>query len=127
MAEDTTLRGAEVAITGRVLSMSRAEAIDRLQEAGGTYARAGILHVHKNLSEIAQWLPGGERIIGRLETYASTLHTRLSDGGLAEPSGQRLTDSYAACEARRVAIFFPPCGKPLLAPNSLLICCQMWT
>jgi tetratricopeptide (TPR) repeat protein len=226
MSEETTLRGSEVAITGRLLSMSRAEAIGRLREAGGTYAREpgfstamlvageaigtltadgriprsletfrelkskgfgirlvgeseflrllgaqdeladltrlytaaqvsriaevplsevrgwvrrGLLQpvyqnnrlawfefkdivlarnlnrltssgvpasqIYKSLSEIALWLPDGERIIGRLETYARGLRVRLSDGGLADPSGQRLMDFHAAKEAGRVAIF----------------------
>jgi tetratricopeptide (TPR) repeat protein len=48
--------------------------------------------IHRSLSTIARWLPDGERILGRLEAYAAGLGVRLSDGGLAEPSGQRLMD-----------------------------------
>ena len=39
MSEELSLQGAEVAITGRLLSMSRAEAVERLREAGGTHVR----------------------------------------------------------------------------------------
>jgi tetratricopeptide (TPR) repeat protein len=226
MSDELSLQGAEVAITGRLLSMSRAEAVERLREAGGTHVRepgftttmllvgessgqltadgkisrslelfrelkgkgfgirliaesdflrllgaqeeledlsrlytaaqvsriaeaplsmvrgwirTGLLQparqnnrlawfefkdivlarnlyrltssgvpasqLQRNLSEIAQWLPDGERIIGRLETYARGLRVRLPDGGLAEPSGQRLMDFHGRGASRRVSLF----------------------
>ncbi len=68
--------------------------------------------IHRSLSEIARWLPDGERIIGRLEAYARGLRVRLPDGGLAEPSGQRLMDfqrsgrgDASLQEVRRVSVF----------------------
>ncbi len=67
--------------------------------------------IHRSLSEIARWLPDGERVIGRLEAYAQRLRVRLSDGSLAEPSGQRLMDFQGGgnpaggAGARRVASF----------------------
>ena len=230
MSDELSLQGAEVAITGRLLSMSRAEAVERLREAGGTHVRepgfsttmllvgessgqltpdgrisrslelfrelkgkgfgirligesdflrlldareeledlsrlytaaqvsriaevplsvvrgwvrTGLLQparqnnrlawfefkdivlarnlnrltssgvpasqLQKNLSEIGQWLPDGERIIGRLETYARGLHVRMPDGGLADPSGQRLMDFHGSGASRRVSFF--PAGK----------------
>jgi tetratricopeptide (TPR) repeat protein len=48
--------------------------------------------IHRSLSEIAGWLPQGDRILGQLEAYAAGLRLRLPDGGQAEPSGQRLMD-----------------------------------
>jgi len=48
--------------------------------------------IHRSLSEIARWLPDGERILGRLEAYATGLRLRLPDGSWVEPSGQRLMD-----------------------------------
>lgn len=56
--------------------------------------------VRQSLSEIAQWVPDGEQIAGRLEAYESGLRFRLSDGGWAEPSGQRLMDFDAESERR---------------------------
>ena len=68
--------------------------------------------IHKSLSDIARWLPDGDRIIGRLEAYARGLRVRLPDGGLAEPSGQRLMDFQRGArvdaghaETRRVSVF----------------------
>jgi tetratricopeptide (TPR) repeat protein len=46
----------------------------------------------RSLSDIATWLPDGERVIGRLEAYAQGLRVRLPDGSLADPTGQRLMD-----------------------------------
>ena len=48
--------------------------------------------IHRSLSQIARWLPDGERILGRLESYATGLRLRLPDGSWVEPSGQRLMD-----------------------------------
>jgi DNA-binding transcriptional MerR regulator len=48
--------------------------------------------IHRSLSEIARWLPDGDRILGRLEAYATGLRLRLPDGSWVEPSGQRLMD-----------------------------------
>ena len=48
--------------------------------------------IHRSLSELARWLPDGERILGRLEAYATGLRLRLPDGSWVEPSGQRLMD-----------------------------------
>lgn len=48
--------------------------------------------IHRSLSEIAGWLPEGDRILGQLEAYAAGVSLRLPDGGRAEPSGQRLMD-----------------------------------
>ena len=48
--------------------------------------------IHSSLSQIARWLPDGERILGRLEAYATGLRVRLADGSWVEPSGQRLMD-----------------------------------
>jgi tetratricopeptide (TPR) repeat protein len=239
MSDELSLRGAEMAITGRLLSMSRAEAVERLREAGGTHVRepgytttlllvgessgqltadgkisrnlelfrelkgkgfgirligesdflrllgaeeemedlarlytaaqvsriaevplpvvrgwirTGLLQparlnnrlawfefkdivlarnlnrltssgvpasqLQRNLSEIAQWLPDGGRIIGRLETYARGLRVRLPDGGIAEPSGQRLMDFHGDGAARRVS-FFPAGSAPRTAADWL--------
>ncbi|HUI70045.1 MAG TPA: tetratricopeptide repeat protein [Spirochaetia bacterium] len=52
--------------------------------------------IHKSLSEIARWLPDGERILSRLESYATGLRLRLPDGSWVEPSGQRLMDFQPA-------------------------------
>lgn len=57
--------------------------------------------IHRSLSQIARWLPDGERILGRLESYATGLRLRLPDGSWVEPSGQRLMDFQAAQEAPR--------------------------
>ena len=48
--------------------------------------------IHQSLSQIAQWLPDGDRILERLESYATGLRLRLADGSWVEPSGQRLMD-----------------------------------
>jgi tetratricopeptide (TPR) repeat protein len=69
--------------------------------------------IQKNLSAMAQWLPDGERIIARLETWAAGLRVRLPDGGLAEPSGQRLMDFHV--EGRAAA----PGRAPTTAPGGI--------
>ena len=63
--------------------------------------------VRQSLSEIAQWVPDGEQIAGRLEAYDRGLRIRLLDGGWAEPSGQRLMDFDSERErgAPRVTVF----------------------
>jgi tetratricopeptide (TPR) repeat protein len=57
-------------------------------------SKAGVpaITIHRSLSEIAGWLPEGDRILGQLEAYAAGISLRLPDGGRAEPSGQRLMD-----------------------------------
>jgi tetratricopeptide (TPR) repeat protein len=55
--------------------------------------------IHRSLSQIARWLPDGERILGRLESYATGLRLRLPDGSWVEPSGQRLMDFQGGGEA----------------------------
>jgi tetratricopeptide (TPR) repeat protein len=50
--------------------------------------------IHRSLSQIARWLPDGERIIDRLEAYALGLRVRLPDGSWAEPTGQRLMEFH---------------------------------
>jgi tetratricopeptide (TPR) repeat protein len=52
--------------------------------------------IHKSLSQIARWLPDGDRILSRLESYATGLRLRLPDGSWVEPSGQRLMDFQGA-------------------------------
>jgi len=52
--------------------------------------------IHRSLSQIATWLPDGERILGRLESYATGLRLLLPDGTWVEPSGQRLMDFQGA-------------------------------
>jgi len=61
--------------------------LSRLASSGVPVSR-----IHRSLSDIAQWLPGGVQLLGRLEAYAEGLRVRLPDGGWAEPSGQRLMD-----------------------------------
>ncbi|OHD74997.1 MAG: hypothetical protein A2V99_06260 [Spirochaetes bacterium RBG_16_67_19] len=61
--------------------------LSRLSKAGVPAAT-----IHRSLSEVAGWLPEGDRILGQLESYAAGLSLRLPDGGRAEPSGQRLMD-----------------------------------
>jgi len=56
--------------------------------------------VRQSLSEIAQWVPDGEQIAGRLEAYDSGVRIRMSDGGWAEPSGQRLMNFDAERERK---------------------------
>jgi len=56
--------------------------------------------IHRSLSQIARWLPDGERIIERLEAYALGLRVRLSDGSWAEPTGQRLIEFHDGGPAR---------------------------
>ena len=76
--------------------------LGRLTASGVTTAQ-----VRQSLSEIAQWVPDGEQIAGRLEAYDRGLRIRLLDGGWAEPSGQRLMDFDAEREraAPRVSVF----------------------
>lgn len=50
--------------------------------------------IYRSLSQIARWLPDGERIIDRLEAYALGLRVRLPDGSWAEPTGQRLMEFH---------------------------------
>jgi tetratricopeptide (TPR) repeat protein len=50
--------------------------------------------IYRSLSQIARWLPDGERIIDRLEAYALGLRVRLADGSWAEPTGQRLMEFH---------------------------------
>ena len=64
-----------------------ARSLSRLT-ASGVPAR----QIHESLSEIARWLPDGDRVVGRLEAYAKGLRVMLPDGGWAEPSGQMLMD-----------------------------------
>jgi tetratricopeptide (TPR) repeat protein len=76
--------------------------------------------VQKNLSAMAQWLPDGERIIARLETWAAGLRVRLPDGGLAEPSGQRLMDFHADRRPAAAAGGAPGRGgAPAAAPGGI--------
>ncbi len=65
----------------------QARSLSRLTSSGVPASK-----IHSSLAEMARWLPDGERVIARLEAYARGLRVRLSDGGLAEPSGQRLMD-----------------------------------
>lgn len=60
----------------------------------GRLAASGVstAQVRQSLAEIAQWVPDGEQIVGRLEAWDRGLRIRLHDGGWAEPSGQRLMD-----------------------------------
>jgi tetratricopeptide (TPR) repeat protein len=74
--------------------------LSRLSKAGVPAAT-----IHRSLSEIAGWLPEGDRILGQLEAYAAGLSLRLPDGGRAEPSGQRLMDFAEARRAAQVASF----------------------
>ncbi len=60
--------------------------------------------IHRSLSEIARWLPDGERILGRLEAYATGLRLRLPDGSWVEPSGQRLMD-FSGRPTAQMSIF----------------------
>lgn len=39
MAEAVSIAGLEVALTGRLFSMTRAEAVERIQKAGGRHAK----------------------------------------------------------------------------------------
>ncbi|MGA2639848.1 MAG: tetratricopeptide repeat protein [Spirochaetia bacterium] len=48
------------------------------------------VQIRSSLEQIARWLPEGGQIIGRLDAFARRLRVRLSDGGWADPSGQRL-------------------------------------
>ncbi len=61
--------------------------------------------IHRSLSEIARWLPDGDRLLGRLEAYATGLRLRLPDGSWVEPSGQRLMDFQADHGAAVVSLF----------------------
>jgi tetratricopeptide (TPR) repeat protein len=63
--------------------------LSRLTSSGVPAAK-----IHRSLSQIARWLPNGERIIDRLEAYALGLRVRLSDGSWAEPTGQRLMEFH---------------------------------
>jgi len=76
--------------------------LGRLTASGVTTAQ-----VRQSLSEIAQWVPDGEQIAGRLEAYDRGLRIRLLDGGWAEPSGQRLMDFDAERDrgTPRVSVF----------------------
>ncbi len=47
-----------------------------------------------SLSQLARWLPDGDRAIDRLEAYARGLRVRMPDGGWAAPDGQRLIDFH---------------------------------
>lgn len=51
--------------------------------------------IHRSLSLIARWLPDGERVLSRLEAYATGLRLRLPDGSWVEPTGQRLMDFHS--------------------------------
>jgi tetratricopeptide (TPR) repeat protein len=79
-----------------------ARTLRRLTSSGVSTA-----HVRHSLSQIAQWLPDGEQIVGRLEAYDRGLRIRMTDGGWAEPSGQRLMDFESEDERRspRVSVF----------------------
>jgi tetratricopeptide (TPR) repeat protein len=79
--------------------------LSRLSKAGVPAAT-----IHRSLSEVAGWLPEGDRILGQLEAYAAGLSLRLPDGGRAEPSGQRLMDFAEARRAAQVAPF--PAEQP---------------
>jgi tetratricopeptide (TPR) repeat protein len=91
-----------------------ARSLSRLTASGVPASR-----IHRSLSEIARWLPDGERLIGRLEAYARGLRVRLSDGGVAEPSGQRLMEflpgDRGAGAARAETAVVAPFPVPLSA------------
>ena len=76
--------------------------LGRLTASGVTTAQ-----MRQSLSEIAQWVPDGEQIAGRLEAYDRGLRIRLLDGGWADPRGQRLMDFDGQAEqaAPRVSLF----------------------
>jgi len=80
--------------------------LSRLTKAGVPAAT-----IHRSLSEIAGWLPQGDRILGQLEAYAAGLRLRLPDGGRAEPSGQRLMDFQGSDQRERDG------ATPLLRPE----------
>ncbi|HVO37519.1 MAG TPA: tetratricopeptide repeat protein [Spirochaetia bacterium] len=78
-----------------------ARSLSRLTAAGVPASR-----IHASLTELARWLPDGERVIGRLEAYATGLRARLPDGSWVEPSGQRLMDFQKEdAAAARVSAF----------------------
>ncbi|HET6484890.1 MAG TPA: tetratricopeptide repeat protein [Spirochaetia bacterium] len=70
--------------------------------------------IHQSLSQIAQWLPDGERILERLEAYATGLRLRLPDGSWVEPSGQRLMDFQIGGHAAAVS---PPTARITQFPS----------
>jgi tetratricopeptide (TPR) repeat protein len=78
--------------------------LNRLTTAGVPASR-----IHRSLTQIAKWLPDGNQILGRLESYATGLRLRLPDGTWVEPTGQRLMDfpvgSAAAATTGRVSVF----------------------
>jgi tetratricopeptide (TPR) repeat protein len=63
--------------------------------------------IRSSLEQIARWLPDGEQVVGRLDSYARSLRVRLSDGGWADPSGQRLMsfEPDASVTSARVSEF----------------------
>jgi tetratricopeptide (TPR) repeat protein len=75
----------------------------------GRLSAAGIAgsEIRRGLSEIASWLPGAGRILGRLEAAEAGLRLRMSDGGWAEPSGQRLLDFEPQARPRPSLRSFP--------------------
>ncbi len=78
-----------------------ARSLSRLAASGIPAAR-----IRRSLGEISRWLPGADRMIGRIEAYDRQLRVRLQGGGWAEPSGQMLLD-FAADRGgeSRVAVF----------------------
>ncbi len=54
----------------------------------------------RSLSSIVKWYPDGDRILSSLSAAGNWLLVRLSDGGWADPSGQRLLDFLPQSAAR---------------------------
>ena len=90
----------------------QARNLSRLAASGVPAAK-----IRSSLEQIARWLPDGEQIMGRLDMYARRLRVRLSDGGWAEPSGQRLIpfERDASPAGARVSSF--PVDSPPAEPG----------
>lgn len=67
--------------------------------------------IRRGLTQIARWLPDAQRILERLDAAEPGLRVRLSDGGWAEPSGQRLMNFEADPRAAPSLAQFPMDGE----------------